>query len=91
MTIVSIDGPAGCTGGRYPAVSTVCDTPPPIRFHVNRGSAVTSVIAAGVGLSVNRLTAGRPGGRTTRPLALSMNSSSSVDDDSIVTVAMMRA
>jgi flavin reductase (DIM6/NTAB) family NADH-FMN oxidoreductase RutF len=59
VTIVATDGPGGRAGVTYSAVSTVCNTPPPIRFCVNRGSAANSVITAIAGLSVNRLTAGR--------------------------------
>lgn len=58
-TIAETDGPSGRAGVTYSAISTVCDTPPPILFCVNSVSAVNSVIEVSAVPSVNRLPAGR--------------------------------
>jgi hypothetical protein len=59
VTIVETDGPSERAGVTCSAISTVCDTPPPILFCVNRVSAVNSVIKASAVPSVSRLTAAR--------------------------------
>src|SRR5260370_15340621 len=59
VTTVETDGPSERAGVTCSAISTVCDTPPPILFCVNRVSAVNSVIKASAVPSASRLTAGR--------------------------------
>ncbi|WP_188130832.1 flavin reductase [Paraburkholderia panacisoli] len=58
VTTVKTDGPSRHAGVTYSAISTVCDTPPPILLCVNRVSAANSVIKTSAVPSINRLIAG---------------------------------